>query len=358
MTLTNPATATLSAAATFLVAGGLSLLAVPLVLLLPTGGHVGELSAIAFWACFVLNYPHFTHSYLLLYRDLGARMAGAGTLNRLRLVVAAYLAPALLFVLCAQALAFEDGQTAGLLVHLMMVLVGWHYVKQGYGVLFVLCADQGFRLSDEVRTALRLHGYALWVWIWLRNNAFDGAARFHGIPYDLAGLGLGLAEIGKWLTVASLAWVLALLARDCRANGRLPPLAALAGYAASLYVWMAFAYLDPLLVYFTPAMHSLQYLFFVARVESRRAGAPGWAALGSGRFWTPFAISVTAGAVVFELLPRAVAAGGVTPLGNPMFVYALIQIFLNVHHYFIDHAVWRRDDPVTRAQLFGSPAAS
>ncbi|MBF0393430.1 MAG: hypothetical protein HQL38_12195 [Alphaproteobacteria bacterium] len=341
----------------FLAAGGLSLLAVPAVLMLPTAGLVPELSAIAFWACFALNYPHFAHSYLLLYRDLGARMAGAGELNRLRLIVAAYVAPAVLFILCIQAVAFEDGQTAGLLVQIMMLLVGWHYVKQGYGVLFVLCADHGFRLSNPARTALRLHGYAIWAWIWLRNNAFANEARFQGVLYDLAGFGQSAAQFGKWLAAASFVWALAMMARDCRANGRLPPLAALAGYCASLYVWMVFAYIDPLLLYFTPAMHSLQYLYFIARVEGGRVGAPGWAALGDRRFWTAFAISVTAGAVIFELLPRAIAGAGVAPLGNPMFVYALVHAFVNVHHYFIDHAVWRREDPVTRRQLFGAAAA-
>ena len=38
--------------------------------------------------------------------------------------------------------------------------------------------------------------------------------------------------------------------------------------------------------------------------------------------------------------------------GNTMFVF-VFWIFINVHHYFLDNVMWRRENPDTRKHLFG-----
>jgi hypothetical protein len=40
-------------------------------------------------------------------------------------------------------------------------------------------------------------------------------------------------------------------------------------------------------------------------------------------------------------------------LGGAAFLF-MFWIFINVHHYFIDNVIWRRDNPETGAYLFGS----
>ena len=45
------------------------------------------------------------------------------------------------------ALALHSAQALGWMIQLMFLLVGWHYVKQGFGVLTVLSARRGVRLS-------------------------------------------------------------------------------------------------------------------------------------------------------------------------------------------------------------------
>ena len=48
----------------------------------------------------------------------------------------------------------------------MFLLVGWHYVKQGFGVLTVLSARRGVRWSDGERRVILAHCFAGWAYAW------------------------------------------------------------------------------------------------------------------------------------------------------------------------------------------------
>ena len=122
----------------FLCLGGSSLVLMPLFVLLPTAeenrmGMAGMMMLLAV----LINQPHFAHSYQIFYRDFVAKAFGADRAVglRLRYILAGLAIPALLTLFFAACLWREDARLLGYAGNLMGLLVGWHYVKQGYGML-------------------------------------------------------------------------------------------------------------------------------------------------------------------------------------------------------------------------------
>ncbi|MFT3756228.1 MAG: hypothetical protein QM769_09845 [Pseudoxanthomonas sp.] len=133
-------------------------------------------------------------------------------------------------------------------------------------------------------------------------------------------------------------------------------------YLASLYVWLLT--LHPAMLLVIPAFHSLQYLAVVwkYRLRMERAGtgqvavlpfAPRGVALRFGIF---IVVGVVLGYLGFWGIPKWLDAAlpydrGL--FGGSLFLF-MFWIFINVHHYFLDNVMWRKDNPDTRKYLFGS----
>jgi hypothetical protein len=76
------------------------------------------------------------------------------------------LAPVVLLVWAGYGAVTRSAPALGALVQTMFLLVGWHYVKQGFGVLAVLSARRGVTYTGDERLLLLLHGYAGWAYAW------------------------------------------------------------------------------------------------------------------------------------------------------------------------------------------------
>ncbi len=128
------------------------------------------------------------------------------------------------------------------------------------------------------------------------------------------------------------------------------------GYVCALYAWVLFAFINPVFLLFVPALHSLQYLLFVWKLQFEktrtRLKAPKsivWKAM------LPFlGIGMGAGLLLFYILPTQLDAHLPYNPGvfGPQLYMFCFMIFLNVHHYFIDHAIWRHDNPQMKKYLF------
>jgi hypothetical protein len=96
-----------------------------------------------FYAAYVVNDPHFAVTYLLFYKDYRVRAFGGafGPVQRARYVFAGVIAPLGLGTWAIAALATKSAFALGLMIQLMFLLVGWHYVKQGFGVM--TCSRRG-----------------------------------------------------------------------------------------------------------------------------------------------------------------------------------------------------------------------
>ena len=139
-------------------------------------------------------------------------------------------------------------------------------------------------------------------------------------------------------------------------------------YAVSLYLWLLFVQVNPLWLLVVPALHSLQYLIVVWRYELNfergREGAheplevPLVERVFGRRYYASMALFVVTGMLIGYLgfwgVPKFLDTFmpyDRSVFGGTMFLF-VFWIFINVHHYFLDNVMWRRENPDTRKYLF------
>jgi len=346
----------------FLMVGGATPFLFPIAWLLrrALGVDTAELAVgfLFFHAAHLVNDPHFSVTYLLFYKDMRSRALGGawGPVQRARYIVAGFVVPVVLAVWAGGALAAHSAVALGWLIQLMFLLVGWHYVKQGFGVLTALSARSGVRFTTGERRVLLAHALASWAYAWASPADSGTEMEERGVVFMTQPHGPVLERVTLVLFVASAALVTWVLVRRLRSAERFPPVAALLGYFSALWVWTVYSQVAPLVVYAIPALHSLQYLYFVWLLrtgetraaerrpfDSRSAGArlALFAASAVGLAWLLFhGAPETLDAVFFVRRGRPVDLGnlGVAPC------VAAVFVCVNVHHYFMDAVIWRREN--------------
>ncbi len=312
-----------------------------------------------FYAAHLVNDPHFSVTYLLFYGDARARLRDPATppLQRARYVVAGLVVPVALVGWAASALAARSAHSLGLLIQTMFLLVGWHYVKQGFGVMTVLAARRGVRFSQRERLAILAHCYAGWAYAWA--SPFDPGREVEekGVVYTSVAHPPGLERLTHVLFLASAVVLVVVLVAKWRRERRLPIVTPLLALVCSVWVWSVYSSADPLVVYAIPALHSLQYLYFVwllKGTEAREREGPPWFEKAAGTRLGLLAVAALGlGWVLFHGAPSALddflvpRRWRTTDMGPTPYFAALFAI-VNIHHYFMDTVIWRRDNPKTR----------
>lgn len=350
----------------FMLVGGATLVLFPLAWLLrrAVGLDSSELAVgfLTFYGAYVINDPHFAVTYLLFYKDIRNRaLSSAFTrAQRARYVIAGLVVPVALAAWAVAALKLHSAQTLGWMIQLMFLLVGWHYAKQGFGVLTVLSARRGARVSPAERTVLLFHCYAGWAFAWANPTAAAGEFEEKGVVYWAPAHPRWLELTTGAVLAASTVALVAVLVAKWRRERQMLPLAPLAGLLVTVWSWTIFSSIDPLLRYVIPALHSVQYFFFVWLMKRNEARAHE----GPPSFGRPVAVrlgllAVSALGLGFFLfrglpdfldsafVPRPARGAAPDALGETPF-FAAIFVGINIHHYFMDHVIWRRDNPDTR----------
>ena len=312
-----------------------------------------------FYGAHVINDPHFAVTYLLFYENARARAFGGefAPLQRVRYLVAGLVVPATLFVWAATALAARSAYSLGLLIQSMFLLVGWHYVKQGFGVMTVLAARRGVRFSPRERLAILTHCYAGWAYAWASPYDPGKEVEEKGLVYTTIAHPHGLERLTLVVFLASAVWLFGVLARKWRREGRLPIVTPLMAMLCSVWIWSVYSSIDPLVVYAVPALHSLQYLYFVWLLKGNEArdreGPPWFERAASVRLGLLAVSALGLGWLLFHGAPAALddflvpRRSRFTDLG-PTPYFAAIFAVVNIHHYFMDYVIWRRDNRQTR----------
>jgi hypothetical protein len=302
----------------------------------------------------IANNPHFAHSYQLFYRNFGAKLTEYPRDLRLRYWLCGVVAPLALAGAMAWTIAAGQPRALGLMVNVMFFLVGWHYVKQGYGMAMVDAALKRAFFTEAEKRALLRNAYVVWLLSWLLlNRMLAGAVgTYWGVEYAFIAIPAPLAWLAGVAAAAcglEVAWRLLLRRRRGDAiawNGLL-------AYAASGYVWLMIR--DPVLVLWVPLFHSLQYLAVVWRYERNRIQAlDPHEMLPELRLAGFYAIGLGLGYLGFWLLPRYLNAH--VPYDRALFgtglFFFVFWIFINVHHYFLDTVMWRKGNPDVQRYLF------
>lgn len=353
------------AIAELLLAGGITFALFPLawVARRALGLDAADYAAgfLTFYGAYVINDPHFTVTYFLFYKDARRRALGDAFSRpqRIRYCIAGVLVPAALVLWAALALLRGSAQSIGWMVQLMFLLVGWHYAKQGFGVLNVLLARRGTSLSPRERAAFLAHAYAAWGFAWANPSLPAGEYEEKGVIYAALAHPRWLEITAGSILAVTTVWLAVLLFQRWRRDRSLP-LAPLAIFLATIWLWTIYTTIDPLVRYVIPALHSVQYLYFVWLMRRNEARAFE----GPPQFGRPAAVRVAALAVsalglgwlLFHgapsLFDTARAArlgrhGNFGDLGETPY-FAAFYVVVNIHHYFMDYVIWRRENPETR----------
>jgi hypothetical protein len=350
----------------FLLIGGATLVLYPIAWALKAWFGLDDsefvVSFFAFYAAYVINDPHFSVTYLLFYKDAKNRAFGDvwGTAQRIRYLVAGLFVPFGLAAWAITALVVQSAYALGLMIELMFVLVGWHYVKQGFGVLTVLSARRGVRFSAPERWAFLAHCFAGWAYAWSSPSGGGIEVEEKGVVYTSLAHSASIEQLTQIAFGLSTLVLVAVLVRKWLRERQLPPVAPLTGFMVSIWCWTVYSSIDPLMLYVIPGLHSVQYLYFVwllKRNEARESEGPprfgrpvaiqlgvlALSALGLG--WVLFHGSASMFDIVTMAEKKDVADFGAL---GPTPYFAALFTFVNIHHYVMDHVIWRRENPDTR----------
>jgi hypothetical protein len=351
--------------AEFLLVGGITPLLFPLswALRRAVGLDPSELAVgfLMFHAAFVINDPHFTVTYCLFYRDFASRAFGTayGPWQRARYVAAGVGTPLVLGGWAVFALAVKSAVALGYLIQLMFVLVGWHYVKQGFGAMVVLSARRGVRFTRGERLALLAHCLAGWAHAWASPADPGTEVEEKGVVFTTVVHPLWFDRVTHAVFLSTALVLAVVLIRKRWREGSLPLLTPLCAMLCSIWSWSIYSSFDPLVMYVIPALHSLQYLYFVWLIranEAREREGPPWFETSASVRLGILAVSALAlGWLLFHGAPSALDDWFVPRRArlNPGLLgatpcFAAIYTFVNIHHFAMDSVIWRRENPETR----------
>jgi hypothetical protein len=354
--------------ADFLMLGGSAFVLLPFMLLMPLK-YEGAVATVMLLLANVINHPHFAHSYQIFYRNFGRKITGDGYDRSLqvRYIFAGIVVPIVMAGFFAYGIAAADTRLLGYAANMLGFFVGWHYVKQGYGMIMVDAVLKKLFFKDMDKKILLWNSYIVWILSWLQVNAVIGRLNYWGLEYYTFAVPAWLIDVMGIAAIASTAATIVMLANRWRSNGGALPYNGVVAYAVSLYAWILFVSINPLWILVVPALHSLQYLAVVWRfetnIERERPDADREPQLGIlSRLGPKFrlqlilfiAIGLVLGYLGFYGLPMLLDA--LVPynrqvLGSTLFLFTF-WIFINIHHYFLDNVMWRRGNPEVSKYLF------
>ncbi|MBU6454773.1 MAG: hypothetical protein KGS72_23600 [Cyanobacteria bacterium REEB67] len=247
--------------------------------------------------------------------------------------------------------SYYQGIGALLLASLLvfqLVVSGYHYGMQAFGVAIACGEKAGYRLSLTQKRCLRVNLYALWMLNLLSGYTFLSLLDYKGFgyqplhfPWQWKYLALGVFAVTIALVLSKIIWPI------FKAQKQLPPLSAIVSIF-SVWLWLQpFVQPSGFQAGVVPLAHGVQYLYFSARAEM--AGFDqGLAAIASdGRRLIAliflFMAFVGIGYLAFTYMPVQLDATSLVKHLRPNFFFLAAYIFLNTHHYMIDSVVWRGD---------------
>ena len=346
----------------FFMAGGVTFLFIP-IMLLPfwdQGNNVELLYTASFLMLFVFNIPHFVHSYQLLYRNYAEKILDHqySRASRIRHWIAGVIAPVLILLYLVFGALQSDHTMLGYAVNIMLFFTGWHYVKQGYGVMITLGVRKKAFFDETEKRILLINAYVAWIFSWLLLNQYIREGVFQQIPFSSIILPDVIMDI---VTALFLCWSVAVFFFIIKRfeGHRVISINGMTAYLTSIYTWLIFSYSYPHIIIFVPALHSAQYILMVWKLEYERTkdriSDEFFQEEGSViskndvyKSMLPFLIvGFTLGAFAYALLPVTFEyffEYDKEVFGSSLFLFMFL-IFANIHHYFIDFAIWRKENP-------------
>ncbi len=351
----------------FLMLGGGAIILLPLLALVPLKYEFQVAFGALILANFI-NHPHFAHSYQIFYSNFSNKVSGNGYSKDLqyRYIFAGIIVPIIIALYYAIAIRTNSHVAIGYTVNAMAFFVGWHYVKQGYGMIIVDSVLKKSFFNDSEKKSLLYNSYIVWIFSWVKTNQIVQEKNYFELKYYTFDIPEELYYLLLVMSIVSTAYLAYLLIRSYAPRVQNLPVSGIVAYLVSIYMWLLFVTINPLWVFLVPALHSLQYLAVVWRyqtnVELRRSDAlePFEAPLAKigpryrlrvASFMLFGFLLGASGFFLFPFLMDQVIAYDKELFGASLFV-VVFWVFINIHHYFLDNVMWRRGNPEVATNLF------
>ena len=336
----------------FFMLGGLSILLLSVCfILIPESKDTNKLGWIMFYLSFFVNFPHFLISYQFLYIDNKKII-----MKDWRAFTAAFIAPALLIAYSLYALSNSSKEQLSYLANAMFFLVGWHYIKQIYGCVIVSSALQKFYFNKKQKISLLVNAFGVWFISYFGSNQVVVEHDYYGIVYKTFAFPAIMIQMAHFISAASFLYLIWQLRETFIQEGKWPPLNSIVAFA-TLYIWHIPVLYHPSFFLMIPFFHSLQYLLIAFAYTKNRFSSSSKSdkpkKINLNRALLYISASFITGALFFYFIPSWLDKNIIydaETFGPQLFLFSF-TIFLNIHHYFIDFAIWRRDNKNIRKYL-------
>ncbi len=358
----------ISPLADFMLAGGLSLIVFFLLFIFyrpqdeTYAMRYAVTASLMSFLAFFINDPHFISSYLLLYRNYRQRLEHVRGHRELyaRYLIAGVAVPFLLACLMLWALIGNHPALISYAILSMFFFVGWHYAKQAFGVFMILSGIKGIYYGRWQRRILLFNAYFVWAFYWLVASITipgveTGAETVWGVEYITYHF-LTIPDQTKPLISGVVLFFLAVsvIIIVWEKTSPRPSVSGLTGYL-SMYYFILFSGFHPMWVLIYPFFHSLQYLMFVYAYKRGEFGirttgvaTPEDIGKAGQELWLFTGLALLGGILLFAALPTTLEYLSQQALGRFVPFTAAIIVFINIHHYFIDNVLWRKENAEVR----------
>lgn len=354
----------------FMLVGGLSIITLGVYFLISDAFKLDvkdETYLVAGWLSFVINYPHFAYSYMLFYKGFVTRLFAPETefWSRVRMTIAGLLVPAVMVAYFIRAYVTQNTEYIMWALFTMIFTVGWHYVKQAYGVLITMSVYRNIFYALWEKRILWINAYAVWAYSWCRTNSTGNDIPYRHIQMKSFHFPLWVVDASFYFACFTTAACIAIVLNRWLAEKKGISFNAVVGYACGIYMWVMIPFMNMAFYILIPMFHSLQYLPFVYKFKKSELVRELERPLGnyrrSRRNFIIHAVLFTLtggllGLLFFETFPNLLDDHYSTKLEyaglDPLFFFFAFTVFINVHHFFIDSAFWRRDNKDAQQNLF------
>src|SRR5262249_17954933 len=162
----------------------------------------------------------------------------------------------------------------------------------------------GVTFRPRERLAILAHCFAGWAYAWANPAAPAREVEEKGVVYTALAHPAALDRVTHVVFLATLIPLALVLFGKWRREGRLPLGTALTGLFCSVWSWSIYSGSDPLVRYLIPALHSVQYLYFVGLLKGNQArereGAPWFEAGATSRLGILAASALALGWLLFH----------------------------------------------------------
>ncbi len=348
----------------FILLGGGSLILFPLVMFALPAAHIHTYHlypvfvSLSVYIGYVANMPHLLYSYQLIYQDFLKKVSG-GRDKQLQVpyVWAGIIVPMTLAILFSYCYIKHNFMLFGFMVNISLLISGWHYAKQGFGVLIVTSIYQKIFYAPVERLVLIWNANILWAYLWIMFNSGLRHQRSYATWYYTLGFPKEMQMIFFYLSCFGLLCSIFVLVKKYLRESIIPPISGIAGYVTPLYFWLVLLrympsakFIHPV-VLLVPAMHAIQYMAIVFKMKQNEVKCNKMTTVSLAIF---IGMGVILGVLSFVAIPRFLdktfTAHG--PLYESIFWVAIFAVFINIHHFFIDNVIWRKENREVKDYLY------